>query len=307
MKKLNILILSFLSLVSFAQENTIEIDYRSLQSPVKNQGFRGTCTAFAIAGALEVLPNSYPDVSEKYIYACMKTVDYMYKDFFEGAHLKEYIATLPKYGILPEALLPYNPTFKYKINKEDIKLRKVILEADIGPVSLLVDYVPKARKTVPSYALQNYPIDSIRNPKFIINLLKTYKTIPVSYHLYMGGWRKNVVSTKNPVGINNCGYQIKSLKTGKLFPATAGTRLYGKDFFNKIFQNNSDFDFIRTDSDDKHYGGHAVNIVGVDGDNFIIKNSWGTDWGTEGYVYLSFDYHKIFVTDLLTISEIRDK
>lgn len=307
MKKLNIFWLFFLSVNIFAQENTKNLDFRNLQSPVKDQGFRGTCTAFAIAAAIEILPNSYPDVSEKYIYASMKTVDFMYKDFFPGAHLKEYVATLPKYGILPESLMPYNPTFQYKMNKDDIKLRKVILEADVGPVDLLVNYVPKVKKTIPSYAVQSYPLDSIRNPKFVIALLKKYKSVAVSYHLYMGGWKKNDVSTSKPVGINNCGYQIKNLSNGRLFPATAGTRLYGKDFFKKIFQENSDFYFVRTDPVDEHYGGHAVNIVGVDGDNFIIKNSWGKDWGTDGYVYLSFDYHKIFVTDLLTISEVRER
>jgi C1A family cysteine protease len=44
-------------------------------------------------------------------------------------------------------------------------------------------------------------------------------------------------------------------------------------------------------------GGHAMLIVGYDrcGENgslpyFIIKNSWGDDFGVDGYMYLSYDY-----------------
>jgi hypothetical protein len=37
-------------------------------------------------------------------------------------------------------------------------------------------------------------------------------------------------------------------------------------------------------------GGHAVAIVGYTPDRFIIKNSWGTDWGDSGYGYASMEY-----------------
>lgn len=38
-------------------------------------------------------------------------------------------------------------------------------------------------------------------------------------------------------------------------------------------------------------GGHAVAIVGFTADRrFIIRNSWGTDWGRQGYGYASEEY-----------------
>lgn len=37
-------------------------------------------------------------------------------------------------------------------------------------------------------------------------------------------------------------------------------------------------------------GGHAIAIVGYTPDRFIIRNSWGTEWGDQGYVYISLSY-----------------
>lgn len=40
------------------------------------------------------------------------------------------------------------------------------------------------------------------------------------------------------------------------------------------------------------YGGHAMLIVGYNHTDsyFIVKNSWGTDWGHNGYAWISYDY-----------------
>jgi C1A family cysteine protease len=37
-------------------------------------------------------------------------------------------------------------------------------------------------------------------------------------------------------------------------------------------------------------GYHAVAIVGYTKDRFIVRNSWGTDWGDKGFGYASWDY-----------------
>jgi len=37
-----------------------------------------------------------------------------------------------------------------------------------------------------------------------------------------------------------------------------------------------------------NYGGHAVSVVGYTKDAFIIRNSWGEDWGDKGYTYYKF-------------------
>ncbi|TVS03961.1 MAG: hypothetical protein EA423_07935 [Phycisphaerales bacterium] len=52
------------------------------------------------------------------------------------------------------------------------------------------------------------------------------------------------------------------------------------------------------------YSGHAVTIVGYDEVGFIIKNSWGTDWGRNGYARISFDYHELYATGVLFITGV---
>lgn len=37
-------------------------------------------------------------------------------------------------------------------------------------------------------------------------------------------------------------------------------------------------------------GGHAVCLVGYTPDYFIVRNSWGADWGDDGFAYASNDY-----------------
>ncbi len=37
-------------------------------------------------------------------------------------------------------------------------------------------------------------------------------------------------------------------------------------------------------------GGHAVCLVGYTQDHFIVRNSWGTQWGHKGFAYASNDY-----------------
>jgi C1A family cysteine protease len=52
-------------------------------------------------------------------------------------------------------------------------------------------------------------------------------------------------------------------------------------------------------------GGHAVMAVGYDDSKkwFIVRNSWGEDWGDKGYFYIPYDYltNKNLASDFWTI------
>jgi len=40
---------------------------------------------------------------------------------------------------------------------------------------------------------------------------------------------------------------------------------------------------------DTFIGGHCMLVVGYDANSFIIRNSWGTNWGNQGYTNFPFD------------------
>lgn len=45
------------------------------------------------------------------------------------------------------------------------------------------------------------------------------------------------------------------------------------------------------------HGGHAVSLVGYTKKGFIVRNSWGTDWGDGGFAYASNAYAKAAFTE----------
>lgn len=47
-----------------------------------------------------------------------------------------------------------------------------------------------------------------------------------------------------------------------------------------------------SEAEDPVLGGHAVALVGFDDDkkHFIVRNSWGPDWGVNGYFYMPYDF-----------------
>lgn len=55
---------------------------------------------------------------------------------------------------------------------------------------------------------------------------------------------------------------------------------------------------------EKLLGGHTVAVVGFD-DNygFLVRNSWGTDWGIEGHCFIPYEYicNENLASDLWTI------
>lgn len=59
---------------------------------------------------------------------------------------------------------------------------------------------------------------------------------------------------------------------------------------------------------DKPVGGHAVLCVGFDDEKkvFIVRNSWGEDWGDKGYFYMPYAYltSSVLASDLWTVENV---
>ena len=57
---------------------------------------------------------------------------------------------------------------------------------------------------------------------------------------------------------------------------------------------NGDVDFSRPiptpGAREKRAGGHAMVVAAYDSDGAVVANSWGTGWGNDGWVTLSWDY-----------------
>ncbi|MDQ3683698.1 MAG: C1 family peptidase [Bacteroidota bacterium] len=49
-------------------------------------------------------------------------------------------------------------------------------------------------------------------------------------------------------------------------------------------------------------GGHAVAIVGYTSKAFIVRNSWGTNWGDKGFAFASFGYAQAAFTESYGVS-----
>lgn len=53
------------------------------------------------------------------------------------------------------------------------------------------------------------------------------------------------------------------------------------------------------DEKSRSAGGHAVAVLGYDlgREQFLIKNSFGTEWGDQGYAWMPFEYVRYYVFD----------
>ena len=68
---------------------------------------------------------------------------------------------------------------------------------------------------------------------------------------------------------------------------------------------------LRTEEGEGTIGGHAMTIIGYDdnkfGGCFTLVNSWGADWGDNGYLYVKYeDYNKYNWSAFYLETELRD-
>lgn len=64
-------------------------------------------------------------------------------------------------------------------------------------------------------------------------------------------------------------------------------------------------------SNEKKLGGHAVALVGYNDTKkyFIVRNSWGEEWGDKGYFYMPYDFitNKDWVSDCWIVTKVSKK
>jgi hypothetical protein len=77
------------------------------------------------------------------------------------------------------------------------------------------------------------------------------------------------------------------------------TRLDVDDTFNNATGTQGK---LRTYKPATAIGGHAVALVGYTQEGFIVRNSWGTEWGDGGYAYASNSYAQAAFTEAYGVS-----
>lgn len=65
---------------------------------------------------------------------------------------------------------------------------------------------------------------------------------------------------------------------------------FGTLVSDRFCAGNSGMEVIKPPTDLPIAGGHAMAIVGYDGDVFDVVNSWSVDWGNRGYWKMSAEY-----------------
>lgn len=86
---------------------------------------------------------------------------------------------------------------------------------------------------------------------------------------------------------HNLGTNLEDWRHWLAFGGPILTRLNVDRTWDKATETGGKLGVYRPDT---VRGGHAVCIVGYTEDSFIIRNSWGIQWGDKGFAYASNDY-----------------
>lgn len=202
------------------------LDLRSRLLPVKDQGGRGTCLAFATTAAHEMARLTQvaeaDDLAEEVLYWRCKQVD---GDHVPGTSFASASDALIRWGQPRESLWPYDPT-------------------------------------------RNDTDDTYQAPVEALDANACFRA-----------QASPVVAAVDP---------IKALLLAGT-PVMLGIRI------SLAFMNPNNGYIALPTPEEVIDEGHAVLIVGYQESEeksgaWLIRNSWGTDWGLDGYGYLPYDY-----------------
>lgn len=297
-----------------------QVDHRPSQSPVKNQGNRGTCVAFSICAALETFPGVPCDLSEQLLYATVKRheqgVDVWLRKWGkptimnEGNSLPDYATLFELVGTCAEPFLPYDPNPKRAAPGVPDELKRYLELAQIidRDLEAVRDGFGKY-----GFAADACTVLDDAAARDVGRLQKALNggilAIPVTYPVHGPKW-----SAVKPDAALGRTFLHPGLLGAFREAGTEDWMDYGKC---KLLLAGKGLEFVAAANDNKVeikfdddpkkeiYGGHAVTIVGYDDRGFLIKNSWGESWADGGYATILYDYHALFATGALLIDDAR--
>lgn len=234
-------------------------------TPVKDQGHRGTCVAFASMALIETQikekTGQTADLSEQYAYWASKAIDKINPNG-DGSDPIGLMKTMETQGVPAEKAWPYEkePWFSEKTVHKDC-----YVAYKANPDDVPMDCVTNGEPPAPAKAAPRVTVSRVQNvetsPETIIGFLAKGIAVEVALDVYDKAW-----------GFNNP--ESKNFLSGIVSMPAAG---------------------------DTPTGGHAILIVGYNKDQraYLFKNSWGTDeWAsqsqTPGFGVIPMDYVRKF-------------
>lgn len=228
------------------------IDLRAWCSPIENQGQLGSCTANAGAGLLEYYQRRAYGVhlDASRLFLYKVSRNLLKWTGDTGAYLRTTMKAMAGFGICPEEYWPYS----------DVKTG---------------------------------PNGSPNDP---------FEKEPLSFNYqFASNYKSTTYYRLDPVGTPTA----TILQNVKKYAAAGLPSMFGFTVYNSISQAGTNGGKIPyPKAGDTAVGGHAIVIVGYDDTiviqngvggpkttgAFLIRNSWGTSWGSAGYGYLPYEY-----------------
>lgn len=230
-----------------------KVDLIEIQSEVKSQGMRGSCTYFVMTSLIESLIKKSTgkeiDLSEEYLAWAAKTKMKL-RSREEDSSVAVNAATIQEFGLMFEKDLPYQPSwFDAGMPCEGQKKKNnvdPICYSHRGPK-------PDLERKIISGDVFEFRDISSSSLDIVRELAKWKSPITISILAHSQMWQKTE-------------------KTGDLYLDEASKK--------------------ECQLKPKKCTGHAALIVGYDLEKklFYLKNSWGKEWGRKGYGTISFDY-----------------
>lgn len=231
---------------------TKAVDLAPNMSPVRDQGYLGSCTAYAATGMVEYMQKkAYKKYHESSTLFTYKTTRNLMRETGDtGAYMRSVMGSIAMIGVAPEEYWPYDGREEPYNNKFDVE-----------------------------------------PPNFVYHLAQNYQSLK-----YIRLDQPNITTVQL---VDKLKYYLRFMK----IPAMFGFTVYDSISQSSDAENRGLVPY--PSKNEQVLGGHAILLAGYD-DNIVIrnskdpivmttgafkfKNSWGNNWGLDGYGYLPYEY-----------------
>lgn len=156
--------------------------------------------------------------------------------------------------------------------------------------------------------LDGFPNEEGTSIAVAMKVLRNIGVCREIYYPYYGSMNNSIPIYKDANKYRILTYaRISNLGELKASLVKFGPCVAGVEVFNGFMQTKNGYVPIPAVGEES-LGGHAICIVGYNDDLEVVKfkNSWGKDWGEEGYGYLSYKYIDELMFDAWSLVDIDD-